>query len=48
MKNILGAIALEGAYQMLLARGARWSRRQFFRLGQRLVREHPEYLTETE
>jgi hypothetical protein len=44
MSNLISAIALEGMYQIMVQRGARWSRKQFFRIGKSIVRKHPEYL----
>jgi len=38
MKAVLGAIALEAAYQLTLARThVRWTRKRFFREGQKIV-----------
>jgi len=46
LDNLLAAIALEAAYQLVTQRGARWSRRKFFGrrkfflvVGERIVRE---------
>ena len=36
---LLGAIALEAAYQTMLAHGAPWSREEFFAQGQAIVRK---------
>ncbi len=44
MVNLLGAIAMEAAYQIMVQRGATWSRRKFFNVGQEIVRKHPEYM----
>jgi hypothetical protein len=44
MANLLGAIALEAAYQIVVQRCASWSRRKFFNVGQEIVRKHPEYM----
>lgn len=40
---LLGAIALEATYQIMLQHGAPWSREEFFAEGQAIVRKHPEY-----
>jgi hypothetical protein len=45
LREVLGAIALEGAFQAVLAQGADWTRQHFFEMGQLIVRQHPEYLS---
>jgi hypothetical protein len=36
---LLGAIALEAAYQTMLQHGARWTRERFFEEGEKIVRK---------
>ena len=51
LKNLLGAIALEGAYCMTVAEPDRLhplERLQWFKIGQRIVAKYPEYLTPKE